>query len=300
MAIDLLGGAKRRKPRVRGFADWRPRPDTVALLDLVRAILDEYAAYLPLTLRQIFYRLVGVHDYPKTEQGYARLGEHLSRARRAQLIPMADIRDDGGVREGGRGWPSVEAYLSDLRARAEYFRLDRTLGQSRLLVVVCEAAGMVPQLARVTDPYDIEVISSGGFESLTEQHNFGRQAAEEGRLVEFLDIGDHDASGTHRYLSLFENIDAFAGRLGGEVKYSRLAVTPTQIVDLGLPTAPPKLSDRRAFSGETTQVEAIAPDVLADILRDAILARLDHDAYQRVLDREAEDRARLARTLSRL
>jgi hypothetical protein len=41
-----------------------------------------------------------------------------------------------------------------------------------------------------------------------------------------------------------------------------------------LETAPPKVTDRRAFSGATCQAEAIPPDVLAQILRDAIEARL--------------------------
>ena len=42
------------------------------LLEQVRSILAEYADYLPLTVRQVFYRLVGVHGYDKTEQA-ARL-----------------------------------------------------------------------------------------------------------------------------------------------------------------------------------------------------------------------------------
>ena len=59
--------------RVRGLAPWQPRAATLALLDLVRGILIEYRQYLPMTLRQIFYRLVGVHDYPKDEKAYSRL-----------------------------------------------------------------------------------------------------------------------------------------------------------------------------------------------------------------------------------
>ena len=43
------------------------------LLGQVEAVLDEYADYLPLTVRQIFYRLVGAYGYEKTERAYARL-----------------------------------------------------------------------------------------------------------------------------------------------------------------------------------------------------------------------------------
>ena len=79
----LLGGARRVRTRVRGFAPWAPRGTTLELLEQVRGVLDEYEDYLPLTIRQIFYRLVGAHNYEKTEHAYARLCEHLNRARRA-------------------------------------------------------------------------------------------------------------------------------------------------------------------------------------------------------------------------
>ncbi len=297
-AIDILGGAARRATRVRGFAPWRPQRDTLALLGQVHAILDEYRDYLPLTLRQIFYRLVGAYDYPKTETAYERLGEHLNRARRAELIPMDAIRDDGGTRLGGVGWASATVFLDYLRGQANAFRLDRTQGQRTRLMVLCEATGMAPQLARITDPYDVAVISSGGFESVTEKHRLAAEIASEGLPVELLHLGDHDPSGAHLYLSLTEDIAAFTERLGGQFSYSRLAVTPEQIATLNLSTAPAKRTDNRAFRGYTCQVESIAPDVLATILRDAIQARIDPSAYYRAIKQEREDRDRLIKLIA--
>ena len=66
--------SKTTTTRPRGFAPWNPTAESRALIETVRAILDEYRAYLPLTVRQIFYRLVCAHDYEKTEQAYERLG----------------------------------------------------------------------------------------------------------------------------------------------------------------------------------------------------------------------------------
>jgi hypothetical protein len=41
--------------RPRGFInDWRPRAETLLLLDQAQAVLDEYRDQLPLTLRQVF------------------------------------------------------------------------------------------------------------------------------------------------------------------------------------------------------------------------------------------------------
>jgi len=72
------------------------------------------------------------------------------------------------------------------------------------------------------------------------------------------------------------------------------AKRPTQIDRLRLQTAPPKEGDKRAFSGQTCQAEAIAPDDLATILRTAIEERVD----QRVLERVLQQERRICRELT--
>ena len=159
---------------------------------------------------------------------------------------------------------------------------------------------MVPQLASVAGPYGVTVISSGGFELVTEKHRLAIDMTDDGRPTEVLHIGDHDPSGAHLFLALAEDVKAFADELGGIVNFSRLAVTPGQIERLGLVTAPPKVSDRRAFTGETCQAEAIPPDLLATILDDAIEARIDQSALKRVLEREKRTRRELEKSSARL
>src|SRR3954452_22511962 len=66
------------RTRPRGFVPWTPRSATRVLLDQVHQVLEEYRPDLPVTARQIFYRLVGKHHYDKTEQAYARLLEMLT------------------------------------------------------------------------------------------------------------------------------------------------------------------------------------------------------------------------------
>ena len=211
----LLGGARRRRTRVRGFAPWRPAPDTLALLDLIRAALIEYAAYLPLMLGQVFYWLVGAHGYEKTERAYQRLGETLSRARRARLISMDDIRDGGGDQRRPQSWSGAEQFLGITRWRAKHLRLDRSMGQTTRLAVLCEASGMVPQLANIALNYDVPVFSSGGFESVTEEYNFATEIAADRRPTEVMQIGDHDPSGAVIFLASAEDVTAFAAELGG-------------------------------------------------------------------------------------
>ena len=299
-ATELLGGARRIKTRPRGFAPWSPEKATLVLLDQVRGVLDEYVDHLPLTIRQIFYyRLVGAYEYEKSDRAYQRLIEHLNRARRsrnrAHNIPMDVIRDDTGIVSEPDHWENAEQFMATIRAMAKGFTLDHSIGQATRLIVICEAGGMVPQLERVAHPFGITVMSGGGFESLTDKHKFAAALSEHKRPTEVVDIGDHDPSGVSKFLAFLEDVEAFARELGGNVTFTRLAVTPAQIAEYRLPTAPPKETDRRAFSGQTCQAEALPPDVLANILRSAIEERVD----QRVLDRVLRQERRIRRELSK-
>jgi hypothetical protein len=296
-SLELLGGATRIKTRVRGFAPWAPRGETLQLLAQVRGVLDECRDHLPLTIRQIFYRLVGAHGYDKTERAYARLCEHLNRARRARLISFEAIRDDGSVISAPDDWHSVEQFWATVRAIAENFTLDRSAGQKARLVVICEAAGMVPQLERVAHPFSVMVMSGGGFDSATDKHKFAAELAGHDRPTEVLHIGDQDPSGVSMFLAFLEDVEAFARELSGSATFTRLVVTPEQIRQYRLPTAPPKDTDRRAFNGQTCQAEALAPDVLARILTNAIESRLDLDVLERVKGREKSLRRQLLQRL---
>jgi hypothetical protein len=246
--------------RPRGFmAGWEPRAASLALIEQVNAVLDDYAAQVPLTVRQIFYRLVGAYGYEKTEQAYKRLGELLNKARRARLIDMDMIRDDGFTRMGGGSFNGVDDFIELVEDWAKDMRLDRQKGQERRLVVWCEASGMVPQLGAVAGPFGIEVCSSGGFDSLTDKHRIGKEWAGD-QSVTVLHLGDHDPSGVHVFSSLAEDIEEFAAAYGGDVEFVRVAVTPEQARQYNLPSAPPKATDRRSFEGdETWQCEALDP-----------------------------------------
>ena len=94
------------------------------IIGRVKDIIAEYAQRL--TIRQIFYRLVGKYSYEKTEQAYNRLGEYLNRARRAGYLDWESFRDDGEMVPPIPGWSGPEEFWNDVRTLAEnYFRTPR-------------------------------------------------------------------------------------------------------------------------------------------------------------------------------
>jgi hypothetical protein len=276
--------------RPRGFIQrWGPRAETRELLDQVNQVLGEYVNLLPLTARQIFYRLVGAYGYEKTEQASERLGETLNRARRACLVDMDAIRDNGFTSAPPVFFDDVDDFFATVADWAEGLRFDRQAGQQRRLALWCEAAGMVPQLERVAAPFGVGVYSSGGFDSLTDKHRIGREWS--GAPITVLHLGDHDPSDVHCSSALEGDVVAFARHYGGDIEFVRLAVTPEEARQYHLPSAPPKATDRRSFDGtETWQLEALDPHDLAEIVCGAIEARLDRDLYDRVVAKERRAR----------
>ncbi|MFI5753178.1 hypothetical protein ACIBBE_46965 [Streptomyces sp. NPDC051644] len=112
-------------------------------------------------------------------------------------------------------------------------------------------------------------------------------------------VGDYDPSGEHLFNSLAEDVIAFAEAAGAGVEFERVAVTPEQIATYGLPTAPPRATDRRPFSGTaTTQAEAPPPDILAAIVREAIEAHRDPEVHRQALAREDAERRAICERLS--
>jgi len=284
--------------RPRGFAPYKPQAKTLAFIDQIKGVTAMYS--FAITVRQVLYRLIATAGYGRMEKHYNNLCEVIGRARRGGLIPMDAIRDDGFTQKVPSFYDDTDDFYETVHQAAKKIRFDRQRGQRTRLAVWCEAAGMVPQLEMVAGDYGVPVLSSGGFDSITSKHAMAEDFARYDS-VEVLHLGDYDPSGVHMFTSLAEDIRAFADDLGGDVAFTRLAVTPQQIEELRLPTAPVKKTDRRSFdSNLTVQCEAIEPDTLSDILRSAIKTRMNLGIYQDVLDAEGEARERATAELSEI
>jgi hypothetical protein len=278
-----------KSTRPRGYIEsYRPQAATRALLEQVRAVLHEYREALPLTCRQVFYRLVGKYEYPKDERAYARLCEHLNRARRARWIPFEAIRDDGVHGGPPLHYDGVADFLANVRHWARRAELDALAPQDVQVELYCEAAGMVPQLKRVADFYSVPVYSSGGFDSTTARKQIADRLRCTGKPAILLHLGDFDPSGVSIFDALAEDVDAYLRTDAPELPatFRRVALTAEQVARYDLPTAPPKKLDSRAAGWtDTCQLEALPPDALALLVREAIEDSLDGDLVRRLRER---------------
>lgn len=317
--------------RPKGIAPWNPDAASVALLKQVNSILEEYEQHLPLTARQIFYRLVGQYGYDKTEHAYSRLCEKLVRARRALLVPFASIRDDGTTVRSPAGYDDVEDFWQVIRGAGKRFRRHRQAGQPVFIELSCEASGMVPQMVQVAFPYSVPVYSGSGFNSLTAIKEVADRALGRDVPTVLLHVGDFDPSGVAIFDSLGGDAALFVSQIADMVKnpddYSvdtqagvdrlcpyvdvqpdaelrpvRVALTDDQVDTYELDTAPPKRTDSRSANwpySYTAQAEALPPDTLADLVRSAIQQHLDLDVYEELVSHEDDDRRAIIERLDR-
>jgi hypothetical protein len=294
-------GRSYTRTRPRGFAEWRPQARSRELLDQVEEILTEYRDLLPVTLRQVFYSLVGRYGYDKTEAAYDRLGELVNRARRARLIPMHAIRDDGVSAHYAGGFTGPASFWQTVESMATYYERDLGADQPRRVELWVEAAGMAPQVARVARGYGVDVYSSGGFDSTTAKYGAAARIADEHRPVLVIQIGDHDPSGCSVIDSAAEDVAAFVTDLGGTPpEFSRLAVTPAQIRRHSLPSAPQKAADRRgAHMAATVQAEALPPEALAAEVEAALRRLVNLRTLATTRRRADRERAELLGQLAR-
>jgi hypothetical protein len=293
--------------RPKGYVTWKPHKKTKVVLDNVLEIFQMYQDHLPLTNRQIFYRLVGAYDYPKEEKAYNRLCEYLVRARRSGKVPFSYIRDDGTINFPSGGYYGEKSFWDEVISSADRYNLDRNFFQDQKIEVWCEAGGMVPQLHRVALPYGVPVYSTGGFSSVTVTHEISQRVVRDNRPTVFLHIGDYDPSGQSIYEAMSEDVETFVYQLKAakdkydfiqpdcDFYYDRVALTASQVDEYNLPTAPPKVTDSRTerWVGQTCQAEAMAPDDLANLLKGAILEHINTDLHEEILDWEEKDRTEL-------
>ncbi len=261
------------------------RAKTRELLEQVDGVLDTYEAELPLTARQIFYRLVGAHGYAKDENAYARLQELLAKARRAGIIDF-DATVLAPLEFASR--EEIIQRAEELAAEGQGIRLE---GQPNWVELWCEAAGMAPQLARAVGEYGVTVYSSGRFDSLTVKYEASQRIGARDVPTVVLHVGDLDPSGLALHQAALEDVGAFVGT--DTVRFERAAVTPEQVERYDLPTAPAKKTDKRGIwrAGDgTVQAEALPPDRLAAEVRQAVERELDLDALERAKSTESANR----------
>jgi hypothetical protein len=262
------------------------RIDWGHVLQQAGAIAGSYST--PVTLRQLFYRLVAAGLVPNTQAAYKRLSSLSAEARRQGRFPS--------LMDRGRSIHRYQTFSGPALARAwlrSIYRRDRTEDQPWAVYLGVEKAGIVAQLQDWFGDYGVPILALGGYSSQSYVDEVVRDVEAEGRSAVLLYAGDHDPSG--------EDIDRdFITRSCCFAKVERVALSVDQVVSYDLPPQPGKETDSRAARfiarhGALVQVEldALDPADLRGLYQEAFHGYWDVSAYEAALAQEAEERDRL-------
>lgn len=268
----------------------RARRTNAELDALDEAIIAAIRAEHPVTLRGTFYRVVSTGAIEKTENGYRTVGRRLLALRRAGRVPYDWITDGTRWITKPRSWSDVDEMLDDAAAS---YRRALWHDQDVDVHIFTEKDAISGVLWPVTSRWDVPLGVVRGYASESFLYSVAEAIKAARKAVYIYQLGDHDPSGLDAWRHFQQTVRGFFERPNFmPAIFERLAVTPDQIVDLGLLTRPTKQTDSRAakFDGESVEVDAIPPSILRELVEGAITRHIDPEALR--LTRIAENSER--------
>jgi hypothetical protein len=266
---------------------------TVEQLDVikddVKAILNEYTDRI--TIRHLFYRLVGNGTIQKTEDEYSKLCRQLAKWRKNGEIAYDNFVD------GTRFYTGETLYgdmSSALDITAECYRKNLWATQPHFVEVWVEKDAITGIVSGIASSFGVKTFCCRGFTSITSLYNAAetyKKAIQHGKQVSIFYLGDHDPSG----LGIDKQIKEAMYEFDIDITFTRLAILPPQIIDLNLPTRPVKATDRRAkdWEGGCVEIDTLRPAQLKTLLEDAIASRIDTGEWMRLKQIENEEKETL-------
>jgi hypothetical protein len=276
-------------------ASYRTRPtrsrrrSKAEVAALKAALHDLIADEQPMTVRQAFYRAVVGGLVAKTESEYkATVGRLLTDMRRNGELPFGWLADNTRWMRKPASFSSLDGFLASV---ASHYRRAVWDTQDVYLEVWLEKDALAGVLYEVTETWDVPLMVTRGYPSLTFLHTAAEAIQAEGKPAWLYYFGDWDPSGVHIPRKVEQDLREFAPAT--EIHFERVAVNPDQVAAWSLPTRPTKSTDTRSrnFHGESVEVDAIPPMTLRELVEACIQRHVDPDTLALTLRVERAERA---------
>lgn len=254
----------------------RTKADIQTLKDELFAIVAEER---PMTVRQIFYQAVSRGMIEKSEREYKNtICRLLAILRKDRVMPFDWISDNTRWMRKPDTYESMEDLLESSH---RLYRRSIWKNQPVYVEVWLEKEALAGVLVDVTDKWDVPLMVTRGYPSLSFVHSAAASIAKENRPVHIYYFGDLDPSGVDIPRFVEQSIREYAPQV--DLHFEVVAVSRDQVDEFGLQTRPTKKTDTRSkgFDGESVEVDAIKPSLLRAICDDCITRHIDADLLSR-------------------
>lgn len=256
------------------------------LLKHAISVIEQYS--MPLTVRQIFYRLVAAVLIKNTRSSYNSLDKCLVRARLKGVIPFSRIEDRArAFLVGDCEYQTPEDYVFSrvqaLKDSAYYYEVPYWMFQPEYVEVWIEKDALSALFKQVCEKLRVVLAPCRGYPSLTYLYRAAERLKNIDKPITILYFGDLDPRGKDIQRYLTETLRDF----DVEAHVERVALTRQQVEAYRLPPAPTKKTDTMArqwvanFGDAVWELDALEPKLLMELAEQAILRYFDKNLFEK-------------------
>jgi hypothetical protein len=278
------------------------------MLDAVLAVLEARRRFWPLTVRTIHYAILNDPPrkhvkkpdsiYDNTIQSYKNLDDLLIRTRLAGVIPFEAIGDETRPVTTWNVYGNPGQFIGEqLQGFLKGYWRDLMQSQPNHIEIVGEKNTVDPIIREVAMKYCIPVTTGRGYCSLPPRYEMAQRFQRSGKnTLVLLILSDFDPEGediAHSFSrSMRDDFDV------NDIHPVKVALTAEQVVEHDLPPlmkAKSKSSRIKkfvdAYGDDVFELEAVSPETLQGMLRDAIDSVIDTEMFNEELAAEVDDAA---------
>jgi hypothetical protein len=275
---------------------------TLKVIEAADQIIGEYAGQgHSLTLRQLYYQFVARDLLGNSQKNYKRLGDIISKARRAGMIDWNAIVDRTRFLRSVASWDGPEDIV---RTCAAQFTVDHWADQPNRPEVWVEKDALVGVMEVGCDPWQCPYFSCRGYASDSELWSAAmrlKSYAVAGQSPVVYHFGDHDPSGIDMTRDIEARLQLFGGnRLADVLEVKRIALNMEQVEEYSPPPNPAKETDSRfegywrEYGEESWELDALSPTTLSELIAAEMKAIIVKKKWKAAEAEQAAGRAALS------
>jgi len=269
---------------------------TTRLINAAASILEKEQ---PMTIRQLFYRLVSAGAIPNDQKHYQLVIRTMTKARDDGRISFEHIVDRSRPKYAANVWTNPEEYGETIRTA---YRKDYWHTQPNYVELWVEKDAIIGSIEHLAGELGITVRVQRGFISTTRAHEIAQHFDGISKPIKVFYLGDHDPSGQCIETDARDRIREYS-----TVPFlvERLAIFASDILKFNLPPLRIKQSDPRAtkfharHGADCVELDALPPDVLRQRIKDAVEELLDLDLWERAKSVEQVELASIREAVNR-
>lgn len=264
------------------------KAETQRITDLIDQAIEILDKESPMTIRQLFYRLVSIEALENCRQDYVKVSRIMTIARNDERVDWDAIVDRSRTDYAPNVWEDAAEYVETIR---HAYRKDYWHTQPAHVEIWVEKDAVVGSIENLTNHLGVRVRPGKGFQSTTKVHEIAELFSKITKPIFVYYLGDHDPSGRNAEeelaIRVYQHLSDLADNEDADFSMERLAIHAEDITKFHLPPLKVKSTDSRAagfkkqYGNRCVELDALPVVELRRRIQEAVTQHIDLDSWER-------------------